>query len=36
MFADLCNAIITYYWTVRFKLSIFKFVHRKAMALCMN
>ena len=32
-FADLCNAIITYYRTVRFKLDIFKFAHRKATAL---
>ena len=27
-FADLCNAIITYYRTVRFKLDIFKFAQR--------
>ena len=35
-FSDLCNAIITYYRTVRFKLDIFKFAHRKATALCTN
>jgi transposase len=28
-FADLCNAIITYYRTVRFKLDIFKFAQRR-------
>ena len=35
-FADLRNATITYYRTVRFKLDIFKFAHRKATALCTN
>ena len=35
-FADMCNAIITYYRTVRFKLDIFKFAHRKAATLCRN
>ena len=34
--ADLCNAVTTYYRTVRFKLDIFKFAHRKATALCTN
>ena len=35
-FAGLCNAVITYYRTVRFKLGIFKFAHRKVAALCTN
>ena len=30
------NAVITYYQTIRFKLDIFKFAHRKATALCTN
>ena len=30
------NAVITYYRTVRFKLDIFKFAHRKAATLCTN
>ena len=35
-FADMCNAVITYYRTVRFKLDILKFAHRKAAPLCTN
>ena len=35
-FADMCNAVITYYRTVRFKLDIRKFAHRKAAPLCRN
>ena len=35
-FADMHNAIITYYRTVRFKLDILKFVHRKVAPLCTN
>ena len=33
-FADMCNAISTYYRTVRCNLDILKYVHRKATALC--
>ena len=35
-FADMCNAIITYHRTMRFKLGILKFAHRKAAPLCAN
>lgn len=35
-FASLCNAAITYYRTVKSKLDIFKFAHRKATALYTN
>ena len=35
-FADMCNAVITYYRIVRFKLDILKFAHRKAAPLCTN
>ena len=35
-FADMCNAVITYYQTVRSKLDILKFAHRKAAPFCMN
>ena len=35
-FADMCNAVTTYYRTVRFKLDILKFAHRKAAPLCTN
>ena len=35
-FADMCNAVITYYRTVRFRLDILKFAHRKAAPLCTN
>ena len=35
-FADMCNAVITYYRTVRFKLDILKFAHGKAAPLCTN
>ena len=35
-FADMCNAVITYYRTVRFKLDILKFAHRKAAPLYTN
>ena len=34
--ADMCNTVITYYRTVRYKLDILKFAHRKATPLCMN
>ena len=36
MFADMCNAVITYYRIGRFKLDILKFAHRKATQICMN
>ena len=32
----MCNAIIMYYQTVKFKLDILKFAHRKAAPLCTN
>ena len=35
-FADMCNAVITYYRIVRFKLDILKFAHRKAAPPCTN
>ena len=35
-FTDMRNAVITYYRTVRFKLDILKFAHRKAAPLCTN
>ena len=35
-FADMCNAVITYYRTVGFKLDILKFAHRNAAPLCTN
>ena len=35
-FSDLCNAVTTHCRTVKFKLDIFKFAHRKAAALCTN
>ncbi len=35
-FADMCNAVITYYRTARFKLGILKFAHRKAAPFCTN
>ena len=35
-FADMCNAVITYYRTVRFNLGILKFAHRETAPLCTN
>ena len=35
-FVDMCSAVITYYRTMRFKLDILKFTHRKATPLCRN
>ena len=35
-FVDMCSAVITYYRTMRFKLDILKFAHRKATPLCRN
>ena len=32
----MCNAVITYYRTVRLKLDILKFAHRKAAQICTN
>ena len=35
-FADMCNAIITYYRTVRFKLDIVRYASRNSKLFCKN